>query len=314
MISDFLKKRIILTTIRTAVICLLCYVVFNKLKSVRTEISFEDIYLKLLDFNTLSYILLVVALSFYNWYTEVIKWKLLVNPSNTDESFWKPILVGNLLGIITPCRLGEYAGRALMSPQLDKSHAIYANFICSLGQNAVNFLIGVPLMYLFVRQYEIVNSFFDHTILYFSLTIGIFLIILLFQQKLLIRLLTRWDTFKRISVLHVENRTNAKLLCWSILRYAIYTFQYFLALQAFGVNLSFLSAITGIGTIYVLKSILPLPSVFGVVLRVQLALLVWAELSPDFIGIILASLALWLFNQFIPALLGLPAFWKATQA
>lgn len=314
MTSDFLRNRIVSNIIRAIVICLLCYVAFNKLRSAGAEISFEDACLKLLDFNILSYILLIVALSFLNWHTEVIKWKLLANSSNTEGSYWSPILVGNLLGIITPGRLGEYAGRALMSPHLDRSHAIYANFICSIGQNAVNFLIGVPLMYIFVRQHEIIDTLLDQTILYFSLIIGILMILVLFQQKLFIRLLARVGVFKRLSLLQVENRTNAKLLYWSIVRYAIYTFQYVLALQAFGANLSYPAAITGIGTLYIFKSILPLPSVFGVILRVQLALLVWAELSPDFNGIILASLALWLFNQFIPGLLGLPTFWKTTES
>lgn len=314
MISDFLKKSIIANTIRATVICLLCYVAFNKLISVGAEISFEDACLKLLDFNILSYILIIAALSFLNWYTEVLKWRLLVNSSNSEKSNWSPILVGNLLGIITPARLGEYAGRALMSPHLDRSQVFYANFICSIGQNAVNLSLGVPLMYIFVRQHEILEPYLDQTILYFSFIIGIFLIIVLFHQRLLFRLLARWDIFKKLSIVHIGNSTNAKLLYWSIVRYAIYTFQYVLALQAFDANLSYSAAVTGIGTLYIFKSILPLPSVFGVILRVQLALLVWAELSPDFNGIILASLALWLFNQFIPGLLGLPKFWKRTGA
>ena len=93
---------------------------------------------------SVSIFLVVCALLFFNWGLEARKWQLLVNRSQ-PISFGKAVsgvLVGLPLALITPNRIGEIGGRAIV---LEKGYkdAVFATFLGSLMQFSSTLLFGV---------------------------------------------------------------------------------------------------------------------------------------------------------------------------
>ena len=313
---NFLRKNTFWILLRTAVILLLGHVIYSKFKSIPQNLTVSGLSKSFLDPETIFILCTILILSYFNWLFEVKKWNLLVTPGAKEASHWNTILVGNLLGVITPGRIGEYAGRALLSKNISKPQAIYANFICSLGQNTSNFLVGLPLMYLLISKNEIFGKNIDFSLFFISILGCIILLFSLFNQHVLIAWLKNLRQLNILGQLYEfipHQKVIGRLLVWSLIRYFVYALQYYLVLTAFCNDLDPIYALSGIGTIYIYKSLLPLPSAFGLILRVQLAILVWGGFSVYMNGIIISSLILWIFNQFIPALMGLPSFWNATR-
>jgi len=80
--------------------------------------------------------------------------------------------------------------------------------------------------------------------------------------------------------------------------------QYFLMLRYFGIAVGPIEGLTGIATIYLFQTSIPLPPLMGLVARGELAIFIWGNFSANEINILAATFALWIINIIIPALIG----------
>jgi hypothetical protein len=111
--------------------------------------------------------------------------------------------------------------------------------------------------------------------------------------------------FKDIVVLkNYDTKTLSKALGFAFLRYLIYTFQYLLLLYFFGINVTLIEGLSGIATIFILQTSIPLPPLLGLVVRSEIAILVWGIFSNNELSILAATFVLWVLNLIVPALLG----------
>jgi len=93
-------------------------------------------------------------------------------------------------------------------------------------------------------------------------------------------------------------------LLYATMRYGVYTFQYYLMLRFYGIDAPVLAALSGIATIYLMQTSIPVPPLFGLFARGEIALFVWGFFSTNELNILAASFTLFLINLSIPALLG----------
>lgn len=86
-----------------------------------------------------------------NWILEGRKWQLLMAPFENIslKKAIKIIVSGVAVGIVTPGRIGEYAGRLVASDPTQKTEVITATLLGSIAQNFWNILGGVALSYVF---------------------------------------------------------------------------------------------------------------------------------------------------------------------
>lgn len=90
----------------------------------------------------------------------------------------------------------------------------------------------------------------------------------------------------------------------SLLRYAVFTFQFFLLIQLFNPELSTSLIIGGVGWIFLFRSILP--SLFGNLgVREASAFLFFEPHVPDMMMILAPSLLIWVINTVMPSIFGL---------
>jgi len=274
--------------------------------------SFKDQFSK----SSKLWFLLCLILMPFNWLLEARKWQLLVKSfySLDFKSALRGILSGLSIGIITPQRIGEYGGRILVLPSKYNWEGVSSTFLCSIAQNMVNVVLGLLGAIIFLQNHVLE---FDQRYL-INVTIGgfVFLVILYFLgtnldkvkevlsnlglKKILKPILDRLRYLKAVPV-----QTKMAVLNWSLLRYIIYVLQYVMILYFFGIEIDWLTGVTGVSLIYLLQTGIPLPPLIGIAARGEIALFIWGQFDNNSLGILSASYMLWIINLIIPSLLGL---------
>jgi hypothetical protein len=118
------------------------------------------------------------------------------------------------------------------------------------------------------------------------------------------------ERFKRflkhfVVLKNYDSKTLSQALGFAFLRYSVYTIQYLLLLHFFGINVSLIDGISGIATIFILQTSIPLPPLLGLAVRSEIAILVWGVFSSNELSILAATFILWILNLIIPALFGM---------
>ncbi|MFK7935479.1 MAG: lysylphosphatidylglycerol synthase domain-containing protein [Saprospiraceae bacterium] len=262
----------------------------------------------------LPYLLIVILLVPINWGFETYKFRTLIRDFS-DLNFWqtyRSILAGITVSLFTPNRIGEVGGRVLLVKPENNWKAVVATMVGSLSQLivllSVGFLGAIYFVFNFVQA--------DFKGVEWMLAGGVILVGILiygfFNLKKLIPLAQKlpyynWfkKRFKDLKVLlHYNHQQLFIALLFSLFRYLTYSFQYFLMLHFFGIEVPFAAAISGIATIFLLQTSIPLPPVVGLLARGEIALGVWGIFSALSLNILAASFSLFVINLTLPALIG----------
>lgn len=259
------------------------------------------------------YLAMTILLMPLNWWLESVKWRKLILPW-TDISpsrAFAAVYAGLSVGIVTPARLGEYAGRLIMIPGTDKAKSVSATLVGSIGQNIINVIFGYLGTLVFLYCYFPINKYvYIAGSLAGLVLIAVLLMLFLHVSRLKLDILDRWPKLdflrQQAHVIALYSKDLlTEVLQWSTLRYLTYMVQYVLILYFLGIEVPLLAAVSGVMLIYLIQSGIPLPPVLGVVARGEIALLVWSLFTENIGGILVATFGLWVINLVIPALIGL---------
>ncbi len=246
---------------------------------------------------------LVCALTIANWTLEARKWQLLLMPTGiTIKEAAKTVLVGLSFAVFTPSRLGDYAGRALHSKAKSRSRAIYATFLASVAQMVATVLFGLIGCVFMINQ----GHFFKADPIFICIP-AILLVALYFKSDYVVKTLSRYNArLKKIShaIQYVPVTTKLAVLAASLARYAVYVLQMYLLLVAFNLNIPVNHAIFGITILFLVQTMIPMPMLFQVATKIELALLIWASYDVNPIALSCIMLTLWIVNVMLPAIVG----------
>ena len=257
---------------------------------------------------------LAVVLMPLNWLLETLKWQPFVRRYQ-PLSLWQGlqgVMTGVSFTMFTPHQLGEYGGRLLHVQAENRWKAVMINIVGSWAQYLVAVIAGLAGVVLFLSQRLAIPA---AMLRYGTLIVGAGLPLLLFGYFHMERLLP-WA--RRIPLVHrlrpfvrdvhiLQNfcqRDLWRVLGWAALRYAVFATQYFFLLRFFGVPAGILSGYAGIGTIFLVQTIIPLPAIMGLLLRGNIALFVWSQFGANEVSALAATFTLWIINLILPALLG----------
>lgn len=277
--------------------------------------SLWDAFVAQLKLTNIGLLILAIVLMPINWALESAKWGYLIRKFEKIsylQSF-SAIMSGLTLGIITPVRIGEYGGRLLYVAPENKWKAGITTFVTSISQNLVNLTIGITCALLFVYIQFGMSQILLISGLCFALVFMTVLYLFYFQLHTLKKL------FKKIKIPFVSKgiKTHLKVLklfsvtdltkvsLWSFTRYCTYSLQYVLLLYFFGIEGEFYLLFLGVSTIFLIQSSIPLPPLFNVFARSEIALVIWGLFSANEISILCSSFGLWVINLLIPAMIGL---------
>ena len=280
-----------------------------------TFINFEhyedfSYYFKTHGLENLKYLLCCLVLIPLNWLLESLKWKQVLSKIQV-LSVWqaiKSVLIGLTSGFFTPNRVGEPVGRSMFLADGNKTKGVICSLICTLAQSfatlffvciaivlACNFVVelGQIPQILLIRNIGIIAAI---TVFLLYLTIPFWVGRLKLKSEKLQNIARAISLISYASLLKVS--------LYSIVRFAVYSFQYYLMLKFFAVDIHFYTAMVLIPINYFLVSIIPSVAFAELGIRGSSALLVMETLLGNTLGVALAAMSLWFINYVIPMLVG----------
>ncbi len=270
-------------------------------------------------------ILLLFILMILNWSIEAIKWRRLISKIET-VSFLKAlqgVLTGISISSFTPNRVGEFFGRAFILKKASHVEGVLITVIGSMSQLLVTILTGTVAL-LIILPRHLPDVAFSHGYLYASivgllLLLDILLLGLFFnisflgfmKKKIIHNGLKRVRHFFRVFTLY-RNRELLVVLLFSMLRYLVFSIQFYLLLMLFEVPVPYFDALLLISLTFFIMAVIPTIALTELGIRGSVALYVFGlylgGLYPGSsvfnLGIFSASAFLWLINLGIPALIG----------
>ncbi len=267
--------------------------------------------------------LIVFILAFVNWGLESIKWQNLAGKIQKISflTSCKGVLLGIAMGMITPKRLGEFAGKVIVLNKSKRVEGAIINMVGTLCQLLVTLVVGgVSLIILFYLKHIKSFSFFiinDKAVILSALTISLIACFYLFRKKI-IAYLTKfkplYKVYKKLLILKNITRNDfLRLLFLSFLRYIVFMTQCFLLFILAGLNLSIQEAVLFQSVVFLILTILPITAFSELAIKCGVAILVFSNIFADSINsyhsyeisLIFANGVLWIINLAIPALVGL---------
>ncbi len=252
------------------------------------------------------WLILVFVLLPLNIYFETAKWQKIVEKTEhiPFRQALNAVLAGFAAGFVTPNRIGEMGGRMLFVSHANRKISAIYSLLNSFTQNYVIALIGLPaaVWYFFsvksghsyFQQYCVLITFF----ILISTTIYFFMpkIVLIFTNRNRLNFLKRISDYKSIDLLSIAG--------FSVLRFIVFSVQFFAVLQFFGVELSIYEAFISIPTTYLFVTFTPALAFSEAAIRSSYAVLIIGVFSNNTAGIAFAGFLLWVINYVLPMLSG----------
>ena len=273
---------------------------------------YEDFssYFKTHGLENLKYLLGCLILIPLNWLLESAKWKEVLSKIQV-LSLWqaiKSVLIGLTSGFFTPNRVGEPVGRSMFLADGNKTKGVICSLICTLSQSFATLFfvcIAIVLACNIVVELEQIPQILLIRNIGIIAAVTVFLLYLtipFWVGKLKLKSEKLQDIARAISLISYASLLKVSL--YSIVRFAVYSFQYFLMLKFFAVDIHLSTAMVLIPINYFLVSIIPSVAFAELGIRGSSALLVMEPLLGNTLGVALAAMSLWFINYVIPMLVG----------
>lgn len=313
-----MNKRISHYVLFLTKLCLLALLVYYIYQHLKTQ-SYDDINnifsRQILSISNLIYLIIAFCLVPLNWYFESLKFSSLFLASRkySRKESLNIILVGVSFALITPLKIGEFAGRLVLTDKKDWKAALWANFLgnwCQWIALALFGIVGLQFMLNYIQKFSYNQLMLVNILL---LLVIILLIYFLFKRHLWVALVLRFISGKYYNYF-VNSESEIKLIdktkilnacVFAALRYWVYTIQFALILKFFGSDISFFICICAVSTIYFFQLMLPFLSWMGLIGRTGIAIFVLHSIEVNEIISGIATLSLWVLNMVLPALVGI---------
>ncbi len=308
------QNKVLNLLIKTVILGLLLYTLYRQIMTGDHRDALTEIFWQQFRRGNQFWIIAAIVLMPVNWLLESRKWQILMQPLapvSLREAV-RAILAGVTISMFTPNRIGEYGGRLLAVDVRHNWPTVLASLVGSFAQLLV--LLGGGVIGAYFCLQNLLNP--EPYLLLSSFLLGgsfvSILSLVYFNVDLIIPILRRiplgkWSrpVLKQLLALrHYHRPLLLQALLLAFLRYAVYSGQYYLILRFFGLNAPILAAFSGIATIFLIQTSIPLPPLMGLLARGEIALFIWSHYSDHSLGILTATFLLFIINLSVPALLG----------
>jgi MFS family permease len=292
---------------------------YSVFKQIRDQPHLEESWLNIkssfTDIRAINFFL-VFVLMFVNWSLEALKWKISVQSVQPVTFFrsLKAIFSGVSFSITTPNRMGEYFGRMLYMEEGKRLKVISLTILGSLSQLIITILFG--LLGLLILQVDIDKLNLSGWLQWVKNAgiaggiIGfIFLTVFYFRIGWLVKWIDKIPAIKKyIWLINELERTHTtllvRLLSISMLRYFIFTTQYFLLFRFFGVEINWWQSFWAIAIVFFIMAIIPSIELFEIVGKAFVTQEIFAIFTANTLAIGFVTTTIWFINLVVPAAIG----------
>lgn len=280
-----IQKSLLWIVIRALIALLALYFVYLRFQSKELEISIIS-----WPNSTIQILCVVILLMFLNWSLEAVRWKISVEVFEkiSFKECVKIVLGGLALNWVLPFTSGDALYRLL--PIKDKYKSASALVINRVLMLSITMLFGLVSI-----------QFYSKNLLHIDFSFLLFLLILIPVYWLIKKNIERFISyFKLISVAEF-----LQIVLISLLRYSVFTLQFYLLLALFLPEVEAKVLILGIGWIFFFRSLIP-SILGGLGIREASGLIFFEAFDPTLV--IAPIFIIWIINSVIPSFLGLAFF------
>jgi hypothetical protein len=299
-------KKIIAFSIKLLIGVISFYIIYAKLAAI------PHLKEQLLHVCSEPSIYMVITLVFLlmpiNWGIESFKWKLItdrVEPVNYPTAL-KSVFSGICLGNVAPGRAMEFLAKIYYFKPENKPTITVLHFINGMFQMLITVVVG-----LIAITYKLTHNGQSASVIYVILIGGICLILFFcwailnvsfIQQKL--KFIKWFNKIGETEHVQFSKKLMLQLIVLSIVRYLVFTIQFYLILNALSPQLDIWWAFTSIAAYFMLTSIIPMISFIEPAIRAAIALFVFNQASDNSVTVVLTSTLVWMINVMIPSIIG----------
>ncbi len=307
-LSNKHSYKVISLLLKTVIFILSIWYIFQKLTNTNVALNFDEIISKIYS----PYFFIALLLVVLNWGIEAVKWKYLIQKMEliSYSTALKSILSGVTISIFTPNRVGEFAGRVFYLKSTDKVKATMISLTGSMFQLSVTILAGITACIFYYYQHKnepvILNFISLNNLLLLLITLALLLFSIIFIY------LKRNSLSHRIkNVFFLFNSKEMfNTFALSLLRYLVFSFQYYLVLLVFGIDAGLINSFVLIAITFFVTSAIPTFALTELTVRGASSVYFFSTVTNDTTSIITASIVIWIINLAIPAIIGGAFIWN----
>jgi hypothetical protein len=289
----------------------LLYLIYKQVTE-RGDLSEQWMQLKAnLDVDNLKWFVLVLLLAPANWSLETLKWKKLlsrIRPVPFTKAF-KSMLSGMSLSLVTPNRVGDFAGRIIHIAPGYKLKAAIASMIGSVAQMCITAGFGIcGLIYLNIYY----PSWYAHIALLFAVVLVSVCLMLYLNINRLGGFGKKYKLLRRLNfgirVLgYYSKRDLGYILGLAFGRFLCYNLQFILLINILGAGVPLFPGILVSALMFWAISVVPSVAMLELGVRGFVGVYLFVDLtglSLQVLPILSGTYLLWVINLVLPAILG----------
>ena len=299
-------KQFFFVLIKLSIVVGAFYFIFEKLTN-NDEMQFSVFvsFLAKKNLFSLKNIIFLLFLSIFNWFFEILKWKTLVASIKriTFKNALEQSLGALTASLFTPNRIGEYGAKAIYYTSSFRKHIMLINLLSNMLQMTVTTILGVIGLYSLIAKYNIPLDY--HKLVWFF-AIGFIILSLIGFGIKKSKFTVKGFSLEKVKYFIMSFPKNKFILgfLFSLIRYAIFSFQFYFLLHLFDVNITYLNTMTLLTSMYLLTSIIPSIFVFDVVIKGSVALYLFSFTDVNELTVLSTVTIMWLFNFVLPSIFG----------
>lgn len=303
---SYKTKQFFFLIIKLSIVAGASYFIYNKLINNESLDFVEFIeFLKENDAFSLKNVCFLVLLTIFNWFFEILKWQHLVSfiKKITFYNALKQSLAAHTAALFTPNRIGDYGAKAIYYPKNLRRRIVLLNLLGNMAQMTITVIFGIIGFVIFVNKYHVDISFVRASrFLILILIVSGFAAFGITNKKYKIK---GFSIERILDFLKQTTITNyIKVILFSLIRYIIFSFQFYLLLQLFGVEVDYYNAMIVITSMYILTSVIPTVFIFDVVIKGSVALYLFGIVGINELTILSTITLMWILNFVLPSLVG----------
>lgn len=299
-------KQFLFVLIKLSIVVGAGYFIYSKL--LLNENLLFSTYIAFLIENdpfSLKNVLFLVFLTLFNWFFEILKWQKLVQivQKISFKDSLEQSLGGLTASLVTPNRIGDYGAKVMYYTNRFKGKIVLLNLVGNISQMTITTVFGVIGLTIFVNFYQVDINYYRVTrFVFILLIIAILSFFGVKHRRFKVKGHSYVDLIDFIKSITIN--VKAKTLVFSLIRYLIFSFQFYFFLSVFGVAIDYLDAMVVITSMYFLASIIPSISIFDVVIKGSVAVFLFSFLKINELTILTIITSMWLLNFVIPSVFG----------
>lgn len=254
-------------------------------------------------------VILILILALVNWNAEAQKFKLLIAEETKLSNLraFLTILGGMAISNFTPARTGEYIGRGLLLKKLHPIKVVIATVAGNIAQVLMTYSLGLLCISVALIFTDFGGEVAQNSKLGYMACVFVAILVFILNVKHILPWVKSKLPRKLSKTLNLINKYDKKLyskvVIIALIRYIAFAVQFYLLLQLFSDFALPLTALIFVPIAYLMQSLVPVPAVSDVGVRVAVSQMLFGAYLTDN-TILQAVTSLWFINLILPGLLG----------